>query len=943
MAALTRLKPLPCALLISAALLGAAVPAAAQKVGVNGAVNPDATGIPPGATSRHLVLGQDVVHDEHVTTGKGGQTQILFIDESAMTIGPNSDLTIDNFVYDPSTGKGELAMSATKGVLRFVGGKLSKNEDAVTLNTPAAKIGIRGGVFLMNLSPAGKLDVVFLYGKGLTITGNCGAAACPTQTIIRPGFAVSVAGPGAAPSSPAPAPPNAVAATLAQLSGQNGLTAGSSNPPTDASVVNSGIGNVVSGNIAASVQQAAQNTPLPTQPPAVSVTTLQSSQNVNTVASQGSSVVAQADQTPTPSGTPIGTPAPSGVTIAGLVKIAPSGTTTGFSDQSAAGRIPYTGTIQNGTATGNAPSIGSVFTLSPLVAGQTTSVTATATTARSPASGTAFLTADSDFFYANLTAQGSSGDTIFVFGGVPVQQGFYAPTPTNQFYAFNVQPDVALANGSTQQTIPFLPSFAGGTYANAVVSPLYLVTAANTQFGSFTYANPNSGINAPRWLQTSLAINGQGSSQTAAFVLALGGFITENSGNIGSSGPVRGAVLSGGTSPITHIGAGTATVAGGNGNALYGGTAIDGFVLDQNEYEFGNFSFNTASAQNDIPGGGQVPTTTYAFNQPVLATTLPSGVGITRSALNESGYFGGVMLNCCGTTYYAITGTTTLQTDPVSSRLAATFAGTDPYVNNGSNSGLQALTLNFGSLPSVGQGLQGLNYARSTFIDNNIFAAAESPETADTITARISGGSTVTETLPTYISTNGAPNSFTPDLAMITSAALGPNANSWMPPGVTPCACQYLQWGYWTGAINTPNSSLTADLRFDVSSINTWIAGQPTVNMPTSGTASFNGAAVGTVYNAGNNYLAAGSFNQTYNFANNTGMVSISNFDGVNYTGAVAGTGSNNFGGAVTAPGRTGSVLGSFFGPAAVETGGSFNIRSSSGFSYLASGIFAGK
>ena len=35
-------------------------------------------------------------------------------------------MTIDEFVYDPKTGTGTMALSATRGVFRFVGGKLSK-------------------------------------------------------------------------------------------------------------------------------------------------------------------------------------------------------------------------------------------------------------------------------------------------------------------------------------------------------------------------------------------------------------------------------------------------------------------------------------------------------------------------------------------------------------------------------------------------------------------------------------------------------------------------------------------------------------------------------------------------------------------------------------------------------------------------------------------------
>jgi hypothetical protein len=135
---------------ISWAVALAAMPAAAQqKVGVASGVNPAVSGTPPGSTMRSIVIGQEVVYNEHITTSANGQAQILFLDESTMTVGPNSDLTIDRFVYNPSTGTGELSMTAAKGVLRYIGGKLSKQENAVTIHTNTATIGVRGGIVLV--------------------------------------------------------------------------------------------------------------------------------------------------------------------------------------------------------------------------------------------------------------------------------------------------------------------------------------------------------------------------------------------------------------------------------------------------------------------------------------------------------------------------------------------------------------------------------------------------------------------------------------------------------------------------------------------------------------------------------------------------------------------------------------------------------------------------
>src|SRR6516164_5968154 len=258
-----------CAVALTALMLGSGLVShaaiAQQRVGVNSAVNPDATGIPPGATPRRLVLGQEVVFNERITTGPQGQTQVLFIDESTMSVGPSSDMVIDEFVYDPHTSSGKLAVSLTRGVFRFVGGKLSKQDNAVTMRTPSATIGIRGGLIMVDLTPDGQLQVIFGYGVGVTVTGLNGQS----QTITRPGFQVTVTGRGAAPSEPSPAPPGAATALLAQLDGRPGGNGGARTVPTDTMVANSGIAAAVSSAVPVGVQVQTQ------QPPRVATTVQQ--------------------------------------------------------------------------------------------------------------------------------------------------------------------------------------------------------------------------------------------------------------------------------------------------------------------------------------------------------------------------------------------------------------------------------------------------------------------------------------------------------------------------------------------------------------------------------------------------------------------------------------------------------------------------------------------
>jgi hypothetical protein len=270
----SRLVPL---LLGLAALLAPGTAVMAQeKVGVDSAINPHAEGTPPQAPTRRLELGQDIVHNERVVTGADGQTQMLFLDQSALTIGPNSDMTIDNFVYDPNANSGQLAMSATRGVMRFVGGKVSKLENAVTMKTPSGSMGIRGGVFLLQLLPNGQFLVVFLYGKSLTVTANG-----QTKVLTHPGWAIVVNGAGSAPSAPFLASPDVIADILALLGGEPGVTGGSSHPPTNLTLGNSGISLVISGDVKTSIQQANANSPQPGQLGTVDVPSLPTLFQVN--------------------------------------------------------------------------------------------------------------------------------------------------------------------------------------------------------------------------------------------------------------------------------------------------------------------------------------------------------------------------------------------------------------------------------------------------------------------------------------------------------------------------------------------------------------------------------------------------------------------------------------------------------------------------------------
>jgi hypothetical protein len=142
---------------------------AAEKVGVAAAVKPDATSQPPGGAATTLNIGKSVIYNERIATSSSGVVQVLLLDGSTFTVGPGSSLVIDKFVYNPSSGTGTLVASFSKGALRFVGGKLSKNAPGVKVNTPAGALTVRGGIFTGKISGPNTTLFTFVFGTSLSI------------------------------------------------------------------------------------------------------------------------------------------------------------------------------------------------------------------------------------------------------------------------------------------------------------------------------------------------------------------------------------------------------------------------------------------------------------------------------------------------------------------------------------------------------------------------------------------------------------------------------------------------------------------------------------------------------------------------------------------------------------------------------------------------------
>jgi len=177
--------------MLSAGALSLAGTAAAQaddtKIGAVGAVNTAATSQLQGGSSQTLFVGADVFQNQTVRTDANGLAEIMFTDQSTITVGHGSEVVLDNFVYDPNNQVGQLAVSLSQGAMRFIGGKISKTTP-VKINAPTATLTIRGGIGMANFPRGGQGLAAFFYGVEMTVTGRDGIL----RSITQPGFGVTV-------------------------------------------------------------------------------------------------------------------------------------------------------------------------------------------------------------------------------------------------------------------------------------------------------------------------------------------------------------------------------------------------------------------------------------------------------------------------------------------------------------------------------------------------------------------------------------------------------------------------------------------------------------------------------------------------------------------------------------------------------------------------------
>lgn len=187
------MKPFVCTIGVClAALIGVAGSADAQSVGRVELVQVYGYETPPSADREPIYVRDQVVANTLLETVSDGRLDVRFIDDTRLIVGPGSQVRVDKFVFDPNPSAGAATLSMTRGVMRFVTGRMASQ--AYSVRTPTATLGVRGTDFVVAVDAAGATTVSVLDGEVEFVAndGDSGSVSA-NSTGSTSGAGVSVA------------------------------------------------------------------------------------------------------------------------------------------------------------------------------------------------------------------------------------------------------------------------------------------------------------------------------------------------------------------------------------------------------------------------------------------------------------------------------------------------------------------------------------------------------------------------------------------------------------------------------------------------------------------------------------------------------------------------------------------------------------------------------
>jgi hypothetical protein len=98
-----------------------------------------------GNTSLPVTNGVEVKPGDVVRTTDNATVRLTLTDNTRVVVGPNSQVALDSYEYNPNDNKGSMLVSMLKGTMRMISGMITKaNPGQALIKTGTATVGLRG-------------------------------------------------------------------------------------------------------------------------------------------------------------------------------------------------------------------------------------------------------------------------------------------------------------------------------------------------------------------------------------------------------------------------------------------------------------------------------------------------------------------------------------------------------------------------------------------------------------------------------------------------------------------------------------------------------------------------------------------------------------------------------------------------------------------------------
>ena len=155
-------------------------------------------------STENTSTGYELQMNDFLQTGEDGGMIISYVDKTKFTMGPNTELIIDEFAFDTSVVPIELAMniSVNVGSFTYESGSVSELGGEVNINAGNATITVQGTAFSGTVDTSGKATITLLPDSDgsvgmLTVSNDAGS-----QTITNAFNSVTVYNNDLAPTPP---------------------------------------------------------------------------------------------------------------------------------------------------------------------------------------------------------------------------------------------------------------------------------------------------------------------------------------------------------------------------------------------------------------------------------------------------------------------------------------------------------------------------------------------------------------------------------------------------------------------------------------------------------------------------------------------------------------------------------------------------------------------